>query len=92
MFDLLIKNAVIVTVDPDHHVYSNGYIAVNGNIIAAIGSMEELDENTQAVKIIDANDNSQMTYTFMPGCDYVFADGSYICPAGAYEMLNEYFR
>ena len=43
------------------------------------------------VKIIDANDNSQMTYTFMPGCDYVFADGSYVCPAGAYEMLNEYF-
>ena len=54
MFDLLIKNAVIVTVDPDHHVYSNGYIAVSGNTIAAIGPMEELDENAQAVKIIDA--------------------------------------
>ena len=37
MYDLLIRNAVIVTVDPDHHVYPNGYIAVQGNAIAAIG-------------------------------------------------------
>ena len=60
-------------------------------------TVQPVNPNTGAdgnigVKIIDVNDNSAQVYTFMPGCDYVFADGSYICPAGAYEMLNEYFK
>ncbi|MBR4875311.1 MAG: amidohydrolase, partial [Clostridia bacterium] len=54
MYDLLIRNAVIVTVDPQHRVFENGYIAVRGNTIAAIGAMEELPEEVQAAKVIDA--------------------------------------
>ena len=45
MYDILIKNAVVITVDPEHHVYDRGFVAINGNIIAAIGPMEELDRN-----------------------------------------------
>ncbi|MBQ5813526.1 MAG: amidohydrolase family protein [Clostridia bacterium] len=54
MYDLLIKNAVIVTVDPKHTVYQNGYIAVKGDSIAEIGPMEQLCENAAAAKVIDA--------------------------------------
>ncbi len=35
--DLLVKGATIVTMDPDRHVYENGFIAVRGDEIIAIG-------------------------------------------------------
>ncbi len=54
MFDLYIKNAVIITVDPEHHVYRPGYLLVKGTDIAALGPMEELDAEPQAKRVIDA--------------------------------------
>jgi 5-methylthioadenosine/S-adenosylhomocysteine deaminase len=36
-FDLLITGATIVTMDPDRHVIENGFIAVRGDEIVAIG-------------------------------------------------------
>lgn len=60
MYDLLIKNAVVITVDPAHHVYSNGYVAVCGNAIAAIGPMEELAADAAAARVIDARGQAVM--------------------------------
>lgn len=60
MFDLLIKNAVIVTVDPDHTVYKNGYIAVKGTDIAEIGDMANLAEGITAARVIDADGRAVM--------------------------------
>lgn len=55
MYDLLIKGAVVITVDPSHRVYQPGYVAVKGDSIAAIGPMEELGEDVVAKKVIDAD-------------------------------------
>ena len=55
MFDLYIKNAVIITVDPAHRVYQPGYLLVKGTDIAALGPMEELKDDPQAKQVIDAD-------------------------------------
>ena len=39
MWDLLLTNGVIITVDGEHHLYDKGYIGVEGDTIAAIGPM-----------------------------------------------------
>ena len=52
MWDLLLTNGVIITVDGEHHLYDKGYIGVEGDTIAAIGPMEELGERT-AARVID---------------------------------------
>ena len=38
MADLIIKNAYIVTMDPERRILSNGAIAIEGSRIAAIGA------------------------------------------------------
>ena len=40
--DLLLKNAVIVTVNPDRAIYFKGAMAVEGNRIAAVGPEDEV--------------------------------------------------
>lgn len=55
MFDLLIKNAAVITVDPAHHIYQPGYVAVQGDRIAAVGPMEELPADAAAERVIDAD-------------------------------------
>ena len=54
MYDLYIKNAVLVTVDPAHTVYQPGYLLVSGTDIAALGPMAELTDEPQAKHVIDA--------------------------------------
>ena len=55
MYDLIIKNATVITVDPLHSLYQPGYIAVKGERIAAIGPMEEFPDGVSAPKVIDAD-------------------------------------
>ena len=55
MFDLIIKNATVITVDPDHSLYQPGFVAVKGDRIAAIGPMEAFPEGAAAPKVIDAD-------------------------------------
>ncbi len=55
MFDLLIKNGTLITVDPDHRVYQPGFVAVSGNSIAAIGPMSDLPADASAARTIDAS-------------------------------------
>ena len=59
MYDILIKNAVVITVDPDHHVYNRGYVAVKGDSIAALGPMEGLGD-AAAARVIDAEGKAVM--------------------------------
>jgi 5-methylthioadenosine/S-adenosylhomocysteine deaminase len=41
---LLLKHGYVVTVDPDRQVFEDGYVAVEGNQIEAIGPMSELGD------------------------------------------------
>ena len=52
MFDLLLKNAAVVTVDPKHNVYFPGYVAIKDGKIASVGPMESYPDEPSA-KIID---------------------------------------
>ena len=58
MFDLLIKNGTVITVDEKHTIYKNGFVAVKGDRIALMGDMDSLDENITAEKVIDAKGNA----------------------------------
>jgi 5-methylthioadenosine/S-adenosylhomocysteine deaminase len=51
--DTLLKNGYIVTVDPDRHVYTDGYVAFKDGKIATIGTMA--DCHIDAAEIIDCN-------------------------------------
>ena len=61
MWDLLLINGLIITVDNDHRVIDNGFIAINNDRIVAIGSMNELSHHN-ASKVIDCQD-----HVIMPG-------------------------
>lgn len=54
-FDLIIKNATVITVDSVHSLYQPGFLAVKGDRIAASGPMEAFPKGTTAPKIIDAD-------------------------------------
>jgi 5-methylthioadenosine/S-adenosylhomocysteine deaminase len=43
---LLLKHGYVVTVDEERRVFPDGYVAVEGDRIAAVGPMEELAERT----------------------------------------------
>lgn len=49
--DLLVKNAYIVTVDPQRRVYTDGYLAFADKKISAVGSMADCE--VEAVETID---------------------------------------
>ncbi len=53
-FDILIKNGLILTLEPETAPIPRGYVAVHGPVIAEIGPMAELEEGVEAKKIIDA--------------------------------------
>lgn len=53
-FDIIIKNATILTINEDSEIIENGYIAINKDKISAIGKMSELKANSKAKQIIDA--------------------------------------
>ena len=42
MYDLLLINACVITVNKAHDVFDKGYVAVKGDHIAAVGPMAEL--------------------------------------------------
>lgn len=53
MYDLLITNASVVTMDRRHRILSPGFVAVRGKTIAAVGPMEELSSGAGARRTID---------------------------------------
>ena len=44
MYDLLLTNAVVITVDSAHTLYDRGFVAVKGDRIAALGPMDQLPD------------------------------------------------
>ena len=52
MYDILIKNAIVVTMDKHHNIFSPGFVALRGKEIAAVGPMSELTAEP-AAKVID---------------------------------------
>ncbi len=56
MYDYLITNASVVTMNAAHEIFSPGYVAVCGKKIAAVGSMEELPADIPAKQVIDGTD------------------------------------
>lgn len=55
MFDLIVKNGWILTIDENFTEYRNGYIAVKDGVIQEVGS--NLPDSYQAKEIIDAKGN-----------------------------------
>lgn len=55
MWDLLLTNGVVITVDKEHRIYDKGFVAVEGNSIAAVGPMESLPPQVQVARQIDCS-------------------------------------
>src|ERR671923_2831910 len=51
MASILLKHAYVVTVDPARRVLPDGFVAVEGDRIEALGPMEELGERTAREEI-----------------------------------------
>jgi len=106
--DLLVTGATIVLMDPDRHVIENGFIAVRGDEIVAIGQNPALQypKGLVAKTRIDAsgkliipgliNGHTHIPMTLMRGLkdDVVLDDWLYkfIFPAEARNVTEEYVR
>jgi 5-methylthioadenosine/S-adenosylhomocysteine deaminase len=106
--DLLVKGATIVTMDPQRHVIENGFLAVRGDEIIAIGqnSAEAFPKGVTAKETIDAtgkliipgliNGHTHIPMVLMRGLiDDVTLDDwlrKYIFPAEARNVTEEYVR
>ena len=62
MWDLLLTHGIVVTVDKNHTEYNDGFVAVQGERICAIGHMSELPQDYSAKKQIDCSG-----HVIMPG-------------------------
>jgi 5-methylthioadenosine/S-adenosylhomocysteine deaminase len=106
--DLLVTGATIVSMDPDRHVIENGFIAVRGDQIVAIGqdAVSYFSKGLAAKTRIDAsgkliipgliNGHTHIPMTLMRGLkdDVVLDDWLYkfIFPAEARNVTEEYVR
>lgn len=69
--DIIISNAMIVTMDEDSRIIENGAIVIIGDKIHALGTMDEILEEYSAPKIIDGRNKLVMpglinTHTHSP--------------------------
>jgi cytosine/adenosine deaminase-related metal-dependent hydrolase len=55
MTDILIRNTVVITMDPARRVIENGAIAISGDRIEAVGPDHEVAEGRPADRIIDGS-------------------------------------
>src|SRR5215470_10692033 len=106
--DLLVKGATIVTMDPERRVIENGFLAVRGDEIVAIGqdpaatfpkglaAKETLDANGKLVIPGLINGHTHIPMTLMRGLkDDVTLDDwlrKYIFPAEARNVSEDYVR
>jgi|HubBroStandDraft_6_1064221.scaffolds.fasta_scaffold00135_34 5-methylthioadenosine/S-adenosylhomocysteine deaminase len=106
--DLLVTGATIVTMDPDRHVLENGFIAVRGDQIVAIGkdAAMQYPKGIDAKTRIDAsgkviipgliNGHTHIPMTLMRGLkDDVTLDDwlrKFIFPAEAHNVTEDYVR
>jgi 5-methylthioadenosine/S-adenosylhomocysteine deaminase len=104
--DLLVTGATIVTMDADRHVIENGFLAVRGDEIVAIGSLTNSTSGISASKEIDArgklilpgliNGHTHIPMVLMRGLkDDVTLDEwlrKFIFPAEARNVTEDYVR
>ncbi len=55
--DTIITGGTVVTMDSDHHIYSDGAVVVKGDTIIAVGSRAELEAKYDSQQTIDAKDS-----------------------------------
>ncbi len=55
MYDILIKNAVVITLDEAHHIWQPGFVLTEGDRIRAVGPMAQLPESIDVKRTIDAD-------------------------------------
>jgi 5-methylthioadenosine/S-adenosylhomocysteine deaminase len=51
--DLILKNAIVLTMDEEYHIFSPGAVAVEGDHILAVGPEEDLLDHYKADQILD---------------------------------------
>ena len=51
--DLILRNAIVLTMDDDYHIFSPGVVAVEGDHILAVGPEDDLLEQFESDQIID---------------------------------------
>jgi 5-methylthioadenosine/S-adenosylhomocysteine deaminase len=51
--DLILKNATVLTMDDDYHIFKNGAVAVKGDSILVVGPEEDVLEEVQADNVMD---------------------------------------
>ncbi len=55
MADILIKHAIIITMDRNHRIVRDGAMKIGGNKIIEIGDSKDLEKKFSARKVIDAS-------------------------------------
>jgi 5-methylthioadenosine/S-adenosylhomocysteine deaminase len=104
--DLLVRNAMIVTMDGERHVYENGAMAIKGDSIVAIGPSAEILAKYDGSQKLDAagkliipgliNGHTHIAMVLMRGLiDDVTLDDwlrKYIFPAEARNVTEDYVR
>ncbi len=58
--DFLLKNAIVLTMDKDFHIYDPGAVAISDDSILAVGSENTLLNEYDAVEVIDCNNRILM--------------------------------
>ena len=51
--DLILKNAIVLTMDHDYHIYSPGAMAIEGDHILAVGPEDDIQEQYQSADVVD---------------------------------------
>ena len=60
MVDILIKNAIVVTMDKNRRIIKDGAVKIEGNKIVEIGPAKDLEKKYAARKVIDASGKAVM--------------------------------
>jgi cytosine/adenosine deaminase-related metal-dependent hydrolase len=55
MCDFILKNGVVITMDPERRIIADGAVAVQGERIVAVGPTDEVLANCKSEKVIDAS-------------------------------------
>lgn len=58
--DILIRNALVLTLDDEQNIYARGSIAVTGNRIVGLGCTDKLDQKFEAREVVEASDKIAM--------------------------------